>query len=468
MKELRRNMRVIGALLVFLFVLVGGWFGYTTWTQGSRWVMSSRNTRLTSAKDRVVMGSVTDRDGYALAWTDENGARRYSGDYVIRLAVSQTVGDTMSMSGTGVQTFFASTLVGMSGSIIDRTWQWLNGETTRGDDIQLTIDARLSGVVAQNFPAGCEGAAVVINYKTGEILAMVSMPEYDPADIGAPVADTAYFNRCLQGQYTPGSTFKIVTLASALENLPGALNHVFTCSGSHEFGNGVVTCLSGTKAHGQLDLKGAFTQSCNVAFATLSYELGQNALLRTAEAFGFNDDVTFSDVMLYASSFPDDIGSVSELVWSGVGQGRVLATPLHMAMIAGGVANGGVVMEPKLIRQVTGGSTGLPRLRATPGVYRRIMSASTAVIVGEYMRGAVEYGTGARAAIPGYVVCGKTGSAEVSDDKSVDTNAWFVGYLQDDRYPYAVSVVLERAGSGGNLAATLAAKALSEAIELVG
>jgi len=467
MKELRRNMRLIGTLLLCLFVGAGGWFGYTTWTQGSRWAMSSRNTRLSTARNTVVMGSITDRDGYMLAWTDADGVRRYSNDFAIRLALSQTVGDTMSMSGTGVQTFFASTLVGMSGSIIDRTWQWLSGETTRGDDIQLTVDARLSGVIAQNFPSGYDGAVVVINYKTGEILAMVSVPAYDPANMDTDVADTAYFNRCLQGQYAPGSTFKIVTLASALENLPGALGHAFTCTGSHEFGNGMVTCLSGTKAHGQLDLRGAFVESCNVAFATLSYELGQSALLRTAEAFGFNDNFTFSDVVLYASSFPKDIGSVSELAWSGVGQGRVLATPLHMAMIAGGVANGGVVMEPRLIRQITG-STGIPRLRATPGAYRRIMSASTASIVGDYMRGVVESGTGTRARLSGYTVCGKTGSAEISDDKSVETNAWFVGYLEDGAHPYAVAVVLEQAGSGGNLAATLAAKALSEAIELAG
>ncbi len=467
MRELRRNMRLIGVLLVCLFVGVGGWFGYTTWTQGARWAMSSSNTRLNRAKNSVVMGSITDRDGYPLAWTDEEGQRRYSNDFAIRLALSQTVGDTLSMSGTGVQTFFASTLVGMSGSVIDRTWQWLSGETARGDDIQLTVDARLSGVVAQNFPSGYTGAVVVINYKTGEILAPVSMPEYDPGNMATSVPDTAYFNRCLQGRYTPGSTFKIVTLAAALENLPGALSHAFTCSGSREFGNGAVTCLSGTKAHGQMDLRSAFAESCNVSFATLSYELGQNALLRTAEAFGFNDDFTFSDVVLYASSFPKDIGSVSELAWSGVGQGRVLVTPLHMAMIAGAVANGGVMMEPKLVKQITG-STGLPRLRATPGAYRRVMSASTASIIGDYMEDVVTYGTGTRARIQGYTVCGKTGSAETSDDKSVETNAWFVGYLAEEEYPYAVAVVLEKAGSGGNLAATLAAKALMEAIELVG
>ena len=216
-----------------------------------------------------------------------------------------------------------------------------------------------------------------------------------------------------------------------------------------------------------MDLRSAFVESCNVSFATLGYELGQGALLRTAEAFGFNDDFTFSDVMLYASRFPKDIGSVSELAWSGVGQGRVLVTPLHMAMIAGAVANGGVMMEPKLVRQVTG-STGLPRLRVSPGVYRRVMSASTASIIGGYMRDVVTSGTGTRARIQGYTVCGKTGSAETSDDKTVETDAWFVGYLDEEEYPYAVAVVLEQAGSGGNLAATLAAKALSEAINLAG
>ena len=221
MKEIRRNMRLIGTLILCLFIGTGGWFGYTAFTQGSRWAMSGYNTRLNNAKKTVAMGTITDRDGYVLAYTDDSGERRYSSDMSIRLAVSQTVGDTMSMSGTGVQTFFASALVGLSGSIIDRTWSWLSGETTRGDDIQLTVDAQLSGVIARSFPSGYNGAAVVMNYKTGEILAMVSMPEYDPAGLGTDVADTAYLNRCLQGLYTPGSVFKVVTTAAALEQLPG-------------------------------------------------------------------------------------------------------------------------------------------------------------------------------------------------------------------------------------------------------
>ncbi len=467
MKEIRRNMRLIGTLILCLFIGTGGWFGYTAFTQGSRWATSGYNTRLNSAKKNVTMGTITDRDGYVLAYTDEAGERCYSSDMSIRLAVSQTVGDTMSMSGTGVQTFFAGTLVGMSGSIIDRTWQWLSGEATRGDDIQLTVDAKLSGVIARSFPSGYNGAAVVLNYKTGEILAMVSMPEYDPASLGTGVADTAYLNRCLQGLYTPGSVYKIVTLSAALDNLTGLMNRTFVCQGAQDFGGASVTCLSGRKAHGDIDLKTAFAQSCNVTFAELSYELGRVTMQNTAEAFGFNENFAFSDIVLYNSSYPADVSSVNELAWTGVGQGRVLVTPMHMAMIASAVANDGVMMEPKLVKQITG-ATGLPRLRSSGGMYRRAMSANTAAQVGDYMRDTVENGTGKKARISGYTVCGKTGSAETSNDKSVSTNAWFVGYLESEACPYAVAVVLEQAGSGGDLAATLASKCLTEAVELVG
>ncbi|MBR0464906.1 MAG: hypothetical protein IJJ23_11105 [Clostridia bacterium] len=466
MKELRKNMRLVGALLIILFIGVGGWFGYTAQTQGSRWMVSSYNSRLNSAKSSVTMGNVSDRDGYLLAWTNTDGTRQYSGDMSIRLAVSQTVGDTMGMSGTGVQTFHAGTLLGMSGSVIDRTWQWLSGDEARGDNIQLTIDANLSSAIRQAFPTGYNGAVVVTNYKTGEILAMVSMPEYDPDDLGGDVADSAFMNRCLQGQYTPGSTFKIVTLASALENISDIENRTFSCQGSRSFGEGVVTCLSGTAVHGNIGLRQAFVQSCNVTFAGIGYDLGSRALQRTAESFGFNDDFTFSDIMLYASQFRRDIGSVYELAWTAVGQGRLLVTPMHMAVIAGAVANQGVAMEPKLIRQISG-ATGMVRSRMTSAPYRRLMSSSTASIIADYMDAAVASGTGSRARISGYTVCGKTGSAEVSNDKTVQPHSWFVGYIDSETCPYAIAVVIENGGAGSQLASQLAGRVLKDAIDLI-
>ena len=155
------------------------------------------------------------------------------------------------------------------------------------------------------------------------------------------------------------------------------------------------------------------------------------------------------------------------LVWAGIGQGEVLVTPLHMAMIAGSVANGGMMMKPWLIQQITN-STGSVTQSGAPTAYRQVLSASAASKIAEYMYETVQSGTATRARIDGYTVCGKTGSAEVSDDKSVETNAWFTGFLYDDSHPYAISVVIEGGGAGARMPSELAAKALKKAIEYVG
>ncbi|MBQ2957164.1 MAG: penicillin-binding protein 2 [Clostridia bacterium] len=467
MRELRRNMRVVGIIMLCMFIGVGSWFGYSAYLQGTRWMTSGNNRRINSARKTVTMGSITDRDGTLLAYTDTDGSRCYAAEREVRRAVSQTVGDTLSMSGTGVETMHTGILLGFSGSIIDRTWQWMIGENKRGDDIRLTIDAGLSAYISEQFPDGYTGAVAVINYRTGEVLAMVSKPDYDPYKAGtSDVVDTAYLNRCLQGKYAPGSVFKIITLAAALENMPGVSSRAYTCEGSRPFGDVPVTCAGG-KIHGGLTLEEAFTESCNVTFAALSYELGGNKMVETANNFAFNDNFTFRDLVLYESSYPSDMASVAELAWSGVGQARVLVTPLHMAMIAGAIGNGGVMMTPKIIGQITG-STGIPRLRTDEGSYKTVISENTARIIGEYMKETVEDGTGYRAEVDGYTVCGKTGSAETSNDKSVATNAWFVGYIEEKSSPYAVAVVIEQGGSGGDKAARLAGKTLKKAIELIG
>ena len=296
---------------------------------------------------------------------------------------------------------------------------------------------------------------------------MVSFPNYDPEQVESrSVVETAYLNRCLQGQYAPGSVFKIVTLASALENKTGVSNVLYSCEGSRLFDNVPVTCAGGT-VHGEMSLKQAFMKSCNITFAQLSYELGASTLQKTAEAFGFNDNFQFQDLILYQSTFPSDISTVGELAWSGVGQGRVLVTPLHMAMIAGAIGNDGLMMKPTLIAQVSG-SSGISRLRTAGGVYRRAVSQSTADVIADYMYAAVESGTGTRAQVSGHKICGKTGSAETSDDKTVPTNAWFVGFVDEPEHPYAVAVVVEEGGSGGDKAARLGGKTLAKAIELLG
>lgn len=468
MKELRRNMRVVGALILILFITAGVWYGATVYTQGESWASYVYNTRLVrTSSDR---GDITDRDGVTLATTDSEGKRSYLENETARRALSQTVGDVNGMSGTGVESFFSATLLDISTSLTDRLSEVFSDSRHVGSGIQITIDAQLQAYIASIFPSGYDGAVCVTNYKTGEILAMVSMPNYDPMDsLGTEegVADTAYLNRCLQGMYTPGSIFKIVTLASALDYDPNVLSQAFTCSGTWEYEGGSVVCMSGKTAHGDITLKKAFTKSCNVTFGKLAYQLGVDRLSETAEKFGFNENFKFGDFVVYNSSFPTSVSNMNELVWAGIGQGEVLVTPLHMAMISGAVANGGEMMQPYLVKKITT-SLGQTTKTGSSCVYRRVMSESTANIIAEYMYETVKGGTASKAAISGYIVCGKTGSAETSDNKEKATNAWYTGFIYDESHPYAIAVVIEEGGAGGNMAAELASKALKKTIEYVG
>lgn len=453
-------------LLLILFGLTAAYFCYSVYFYGGRWIANPYNPRITSGKQNVVMGSVTDRDGTVLAYTDETGARQYHRSEETRMAVSQVLGDSGGKVSTGVDTFHAQYLLGFKAGVMERLADAFTGTTMRGDDVRLTISERLSRYISEQFPSGKRGAVVVLNYKTNEILAMVSMPQFDPADMDSALEDEAagaLINRATQGLYPPGSTFKIVTLSSALQNLPDLDDFAFACTGYYPVGNYSVTEQS---SHGVQGLSDAFAHSCNTTFAALSQELGYTMLGDTAEKLGFNENFMFSDLIVYNSSYPIDDLSAEDLAWSAIGQGRVLATPLHMALLSASIANGGVMNEPRLIASIhtaQGGARALPMHAAG----KRVMPEEVAKRIEREMIKAVRTGTGTRAALDnGYVVAGKTGSAEASDDKSIESHAWFVGYITNDNAPYAVCVLVEHGGSGGSVAAPLARKTLQRAINL--
>ena len=463
MKELRQNMRLVGTLVVIAFIGLSAWLALTVFEQGSIWASSSYNTRLSNTG--AMRGDVTDRDGIVLATTDSEGKRTYLDNTSARRALAVTVGDTAGMSGTGVEGYYSAELLDISDSLAERLSALFNGIDRKGSSIQLTVDAKLSAYIAKQFPDGYRGAVCVTNYRTGEVLAMVSMPDYDPYDV-ANAEDTAYLNRCLQGLYTPGSVFKIVTLAAALEHDPGVVNQTFTCSGTWEYEGGSIVC-AGKTAHGTIDLQTALAKSCNVTFGKLAYQLGNERMLETAKKLGFNENFKLGDFAIYNSKFPTEAETVSSLVWSGVGQSTVLVTPMHMNMITASVANGGQMVKPWLVKSIVTG-TGVTTKVGAPSQYRQVMSRETANLIAKCMYQAVEKGTATRAQIDGLTVCGKTGSAETSDDKSVETNSWYTGFIADSAHPYAVSVVIEQGGAGAKKATELAAKALKAAIEYVG
>ena len=468
MKQTRRLIRLFSLALCAVAVLVAVTYVTMVRTNSDRWLNSAQNVRLQEARKNTRQGTVYDSAMTRLAWSDAVGERSYIDDKSVRLAMSHTIGDQKGMSETGVENRHATTLLGLNDITgRDKTIQRLMGGDPVGYDIVLTVNAEMCAYAASLFPTGSRGALAIINYKTGAVLAKVSLPAFDPADMSAYVEDTSYYDRVLQYRYAPGSTFKIVTLTSALENIPGVDSKTFSCESVWSFAGSTIRCAGG-KTHGSINLNKAFSESCNVTFAKLAYEIGAGNLKTTAEDFAFNDNFLFEDIVLYPSGCLSASQSVSEVIQTGFGQGTTQATPLHMAMIAGAIANGGEMMEPRLIREVrrqNGGSVS----HMTPRLYKRVTDADTAREVAYYMYQAVQSGTGTAARISGYSgrVCGKTGSAETTNDKEAATNAWYVGFLYgDEEHPYAIAVIVEQGGSGGSAAAPIASKALKKAIEL--
>ena len=462
MKPLHNRFRLLTLLLIGLLLLAGLYGVYSITVYGNRWVSSSRNLRYREAKREVIAGDIIDRNGVVLATTDEDGNRMYQADEEARAAIVHLIGDREGNVANGVESFQANYLLGFETTLAERVLTLLKGEQRRGDNITLTIDSKLCTVITRAFNTHVRtknksGAAVVMNYKTGELIALVSMPVYDPVNITEAVkTDTQhpFWNRATQSTLPPGSSFKIVTTASALENLEGIQDKVFTCTGGTLVEGHIITDY-GNAQHGDLKLSKAFRVSCNNTFAQIALTLGDSALRRTAEDFGFNDNFLFRDIVVENSVYPTQNRTLLEIAWSGDGQSQVAATPVHMCMVAAAIANGGVMMEPRMLYNVTS-PDGLVRLRYTPKVYRRAVSEENAKIIQTYMIDTIARGTATAAQVEGLTIAGKTGSAESSSNGKEVTHAWFTGYIDDDRYPYAVCVFVEEGESGGGAAAPIA------------
>jgi len=465
---MRRNMRLITAIVMCLFVGLFAYFSYSVYFYGGRWFNNPYNPRLSTQRQAVRPGTVMDREGETLAYTDSSGTRRYARDNNTRRAVSHVIGDSAGNVSNGAETFHAQYLLGFKTSILERLAQVFQGGERKGDDIHLTLSAKLNTYISRNFPSGRSGAVVILNYRTGDIYAMVSKPDFDPTRVDAAKQEeggSSLLNRATQGLYPPGSTFKIVTQAAALNNLPNARSRTYFCTGALQVERSVVTEAS-NNVHGNVTLQEAFAKSCNVTYSQLALELGYDRMNTEAANFGLGDNFLFRDLVVYNSAYPTDDRSADDLAWSGLGQGRVLVTPLHMAMTAACVANNGVMMEPRLLMQVTG-PQGQRRLLGAPRPYRTALSPEIAAALRADMVAAVSTGsTGSGARIRGFAVGGKTGSAEAVDDKTIQPHAWFVGFVDDPNHPLAIAVLVEFSGSGGQVAAPLARRFLQRAIDL--
>lgn len=472
MKQMRHRFKILALFLFILFLILGLYGAWIISNYGTRWFSSVHNPRIAAQKENVTAGDILDRNGIILATTDNSGNRVYQANALSRSACVHVIGDSEGRVANSVETFQAGYLYGFESSLPELASRLFSGDSRRGDTITLTLDSVLNTRIVSSFSSHettreHNGAAVVMNWQTGEVLGLVSLPVYDPLHITDEVLNSSskpFWNRATQGKYPPGSTFKLIVTAAALSSLPGINERFFTCTGAFAVDSEHIIHDFAGEIHNHLNLRTAFRVSCNPVFASLATEIGDAALRKQAEKFGFNDNFLFRDLVVENSSYPEEATTKSALAQNGIGQGQLLVTPLHLCMISAGIANNGTAAEPRLLREVQS-SAGTERLEWSAEIYRKICSENIAKTLQDYMKAVVqEGGSGYRAAVNGMDIRGKTGTAESSRDGIPVTHGWFTGFCMDFSHPYALCVLVEEIddGQSGGTSAALIAKDIFE------
>jgi len=418
------------------------------------WAGYPANKHLYTSGKPISSGAIYDRSGEILFQMSE-GKVKFNPDKDVRTAVMHATGDQNGNVATGARVAFRDKLAG---------WDFINGaynfdRTGFGKDITLSLDADLC-VTAYKALNGRNGTVGIYNYRTGEILCMVSSPTFDPqnppdVENNAGKYKGVYLNRLLSAVYTPGSVFKLVTSVAAIENIDGIEKKVYHCEGKLDIGGKQVTCPS---AHGDVTLEQALAVSCNVAFAEIALELGADTLQEYADSGGFNSGLEVDGIRTAAGKVDLSGAEGADLAWAGIGQYTDTVNPLNMMAYVGAIANNGVRITPGILYR--GGLTA--GINTVSSGQKRIMSKSTCEKLEKMMRNNVisNYGEGN---FKGLELCAKSGTAEVGG--GLKPHSWFAGFLDRDDFPLAFVVVVENGGSGSKVAGAVAAKVLKEAVK---
>ncbi|MDR2167985.1 MAG: hypothetical protein LBE35_09090 [Clostridiales bacterium] len=446
---MRRNIGQMFWVLAVIFMAMGAYFVWTAAVDGRNFAAHPFNGRV-NIEGRGLRGTIYDARGRVLAYDSEFGR-----NYPFGAVFAHVVGYS-GMSRAGLELSQNFTLTRLSRELIQMTAAVIFNDEVAGNSIETTLDADIQSII-HNGLDGARGAAVVLNAQTGAIVAMASAPGFEPElveqDWGRLLGDGAspLLNRATQGLYPPGSTFKLITALAALEYDMELLDFVFDCTGQISFEGQTLQCFGGT-AHGEVDFNRAMALSCNGYFAVLAQKIDAGHIIAAAErAALFNREIPFE---LAASmplfSMPNE-PELSELVETAIGQGRTLATPLNMALLAAAIANDGIMPEPFMVERVVGAFDNTVG-RHSPRRIGRVMPAEIAEILADSMVDAVNFGTAAPATLNHVQVAGKTGTAQ--NETGID-HSWFIGFAGD----YALAIIIENTG-GGTRATRLAGEIL--------
>lgn len=466
-------------LFTALFAVLIGNITYIQVIKASEYQdMPSNNHTINKAR-YIKRGSIITADGLTLAESIQQADGTYARSYPNGNLAAHVVGYYSQQYGTmGIENTQNDTL---TGSKDYSSWQnalnSLAGISEPGNSVQLTIDSRIQRAAEQAL-AGRVGAIVALDPRSGAVLAWASAPTFDNTNIQAAIeaanasggADTSMYDRATLALYTPGSTFKVLTLASALENGLATLDTTYDSPGRMEIGGADVVSI-GERGHGKISLAKAFALSSNTVFGQVAVGLGAEKLVATARAFGYGQQLGL-DFTTAASVMPNPEEMTEwELAWAGagqpVGQGHTpgpQATVMQNALMAATIANNGITMNPYVVSQILAPDGTV--LKTTRGrSLGQAVSSGTAAQVKQAMLDVVQNGTGSAAAIAGVKVAGKTGTAETNN---ANANSTFVGFAPYDTPTVAIAVVIEQNAKGEESAAAVGGQVLRAALATQG
>lgn len=475
-REIRRLFLVFALLFTALVAM------------GTYWLWRAPSLEARQGNPTQVIRDVTTKRGLIYAsdaetilarnrGRDVSGQRWFLRRYPTRDLVAHVVGyTTLERFRTGLEDsmndFLTAGNTNLS-TLIERTRSRLQGDVREGNDLVLTIDAEAQAKAMEVLQGTC-GSIVVLEPDTGRVLVMASNPSYDPNLVarrfdevintqGACEPAAPLLNRSTQGLYAPGSTFKLVTAAAALDTGLHTPESTFFDPGyCTEYGQRVFNYSdqSGPQQFGRVTLGQAMENSINAVFCDIGQELGTDTILEYAQRFGFyekppletpEDERVSSGLYEGAMLFEPELESDVDVGRLAFGQERLLATPLQMAMVAGAIANGGQSMRPFVVDRILKPDESVLS-KTKPERLRRAVTPKTAAELAVMMERVTESGTGTRAQIPGVRVAGKTGTAETGRDDRND--AWFVGFAPIDNPEIAIAVTIsDQSGTGGGVAA---------------
>ncbi|MCL2889472.1 MAG: FtsW/RodA/SpoVE family cell cycle protein, partial [Eggerthellaceae bacterium] len=435
------------------------------------------NNHTITREAKAERGTITTYDGVVLAQSLRGSNGLYERVYPAGELASHVVGYYSEQYGTsGIEAKYHSSLKGQQ-----HLASWTDvldsaaGISSPGNDLRLTIDSQIQQA-AQDALEGVVGACLVLDPRTGAVLAMASSPTYSVAEVESILAgsDTGageLINRATQPLYAPGSTFKMLTLATALEYSVTTLDSVYASPGKMDIGNAPVTNYNNT-SFGNISLARATEVSSNTVFGQVGVEIGAELLVSSSEKFGFNKVIPF-DLPLSMSLMPNAKEMTTwETAWSAVGQpvgehkseAGPQTTVLQMALVACAIANGGTIQTPYLVESISD-AQGVIIYRATPTKFSQALSATTAQEVIPVLEGVVNRGTGTAAAVYGVQIAGKTGTAETG--KPYD-DSWFVGFISSSNPSVVIAIIIEEGTQSGESAAAKAQNVLKTALEVQG